>query len=89
MPVTRRFVSKAKRKVLVQFDLSDGIALFTTADTEDTEGAQRVEIFSLCPLCVLCVSVVNSSFILTQDQIESLLKERRPLKTVLLNSASV
>jgi hypothetical protein len=51
---------------VVQFDLSDGIALFTTADTEDTEDAQRLEYYSLCVLSALCVSVVNASFILTQ-----------------------
>jgi hypothetical protein len=48
------------RPVVVQFDLSDGRALFTTADTERTEDAQRVEFISLCPLCVLCVSVVSA-----------------------------
>jgi hypothetical protein len=39
-------------------------------DTEDTEIAQRKEFITLCVLCALCVSVVNASFIFTQDHIE-------------------
>jgi hypothetical protein len=56
--------------VVVQLILSVREVVIHHRDTEGTEDAQRLECFSLCPLCALCVSVVNASFILTQDQTE-------------------